>query len=236
VRRFAVLAAVGWFLAAGAPATAAGGPHDLAEGRHHLKKANALATEGRCDAAVREYTQAYQKLHDPVVLFNRAECYRRLGQNGAAAEDYRAFLDAFPHAPNRAEVEERLALMEGLPPPLPAAPPPAYVPSPPSRAAVPPPVIPAPAPVGPPPALVAPLAPAPERPLPPPGPAPPPVLEAPVVAAAPAVPAAEPETQSRAWIWVALGAVVAGGAVGAYFALRTPAASVPMTQLGNYQF
>jgi tetratricopeptide (TPR) repeat protein len=238
VKPFVALAALVWALAAAGSASA--GPHDVAEGRHHLKKANALAGEGRCDAAVREYTQAYQKLHDPVVLFNRAECYRRLGQNAAAANDYRAFLDAVPHAPNRADVEARLALMEGLPPPVPVAPPPARPAAPSARAAAPPPVSPPPAPLAPPPAPP-PLAVEPVAPQPPvaaPAPAPEPVAEAPVIATAPEppAPAAESETHVPAWIWAAVGVLVAGGAVGAYFALRTPSAPVPMTQLGNYQF
>ena len=38
------------------------------------------------------------------------------------------------------------------------------------------------------------------------------------------------------WIWLAVGAAVAGGAVGAYFALRTPATVPPSTELGNYKF
>ena len=40
----------------------------------------------------------------------------------------------------------------------------------------------------------------------------------------------------KTWIWLALGAAVAGGAVGAYFALRTPATVPPSTELGNYKF
>jgi len=233
-----------------APATGAwaAGPHDLDQGRHHLKKANALANEGRCDAAVREYTQAYQKLHDPVVLFNRAECYRRLGQNAAAADDYRAFLEAVPRAPNRAEVEARLAVMEGLPPPAPVAPPPRPTAPPPVRAAAPPPPVQPQAVVlpPPPPAAISPLPPMPP-PLPPEPGAPPPVApapatEAPVVVATPAAPApsqpaVENESRGHLWLWVAVGALVAGGAAaGAYFALRAPSASLPMTQLGNYNF
>ena len=38
------------------------------------------------------------------------------------------------------------------------------------------------------------------------------------------------------WIWLAVGAAVAGGAVAAYFALRTPATVPPTTALGNYKF
>jgi len=252
VRRSLAVVVAACVLALGTAAGAAS-PHDLDQGRHHLKKANALANEGRCDAAVREYTQAYQKLHDPVVLFNRAECYRRMGQNAAAADDYRAFLEAVPHAPNRVEVEARLAVMEGLPPPAPgappprpAAPPPRSTAPPPVRAAAPPPIAQPPqAAAPPPPAAISPLPPMPpplpEPSVPPPA-APAPAPEAPAVVAvreapAPAQPAVESEGHGRLWIWVAVGALVAGGAAaGAYFALRTPSAPVPMTQLGNYNF
>ena len=43
------------------------------------RRANALAGDGDCAAAIEEYTKAYELLDDPVVLFNRAECYRRTG-------------------------------------------------------------------------------------------------------------------------------------------------------------
>jgi hypothetical protein len=89
------------------------------DARHHLEKANALAGEGKCAAAVKEFTAAYDKLQDPVVLFNRAECYRRLGENAKAADDYRGFLKGFPTAPNRAEIEARIAALEKPAPPKP---------------------------------------------------------------------------------------------------------------------
>jgi len=217
MRRAALLAV--WLLAVGPPALAASSK-DLSEGRHHLHKANALAADAKCDAAVREYTFAYQKLHDPVVLFNRAECYRRLGQNDAAVADYRAFLDAVPRAPNRAEVEARLAALEGVPPPV--------VTPPPARAL--------------PPAPLADEAPAPSSPSAAspvlPAPAAVPAPEAPIVSVARASsePAAESARHDRLWLWAAIGAAVAGGAVGAYVALRPPSASPPSTQLGNYKF
>lgn len=226
-RAFGLLVAA-WLLAFGPAASAAPSSKDLAEGRRHLHKANALAADAKCDAAVREYSFAYQKLHDPVVLFNRAECYRRLGQNEAAVSDYRAFLDAVPRAPNRAEVEARLAALEGVPPPA-LTPAPAH-PAPAAPVVAAPPA--SPAPSAPPPVTAA--APAPAA-----GPAP--VPEAPVVSvplASPAAPEATAESPShdRLWWWAAIGAAVAGGAVGAYAALRSPSASPPSTQLGNYKF
>jgi len=86
-----------------------------AAGRLHLKKANAFASQNKCHHALPEYTKAYAKLHDPVVLFNRAECYRRLGDDARAAADYRAFLKGVPDAPNREDIEARIASLEGTP-------------------------------------------------------------------------------------------------------------------------
>ncbi|HVU52736.1 MAG TPA: hypothetical protein VHL80_18775, partial [Polyangia bacterium] len=92
-----------------------------ADARVHVERANKLAGEGKCAAAVKEFTAAYDILQDPIVLFNRAECYRRLGQNAEAAADYRGFLKGFPAAPNRAEIEARIATLEKPPAPRPPA-------------------------------------------------------------------------------------------------------------------
>jgi hypothetical protein len=100
----------------------------LAEGRSHLKKANALAGEGDCVGAIVEYTAAYEKLDDPVVLFNRGECYRRTRNAEDAVADYRAFLDKVPQARNRADIEAKIATL--APPPAPEEPEPAPPPPP----------------------------------------------------------------------------------------------------------
>lgn len=210
----------------------------VAEGRAHLRKANALAGNDRCEAAIKEYTLAYDRLHDPVVLFNRAECYRRIGEDASATADYRAFLSAVPGAPNRAEIEAKIgsggsagSVASGQPAPHITAPPPA-------RAV-------APAPVTPPKLTQSGLAPPPNL-TPAPAPAPPPAAAdatASLVAAsaasdtpAPTPAPADSGHAGNAWLWAALGAAVAGGAVGAYLVLRTPGASVPSTELGNYRF
>ena len=89
---------------------AAGG--SVAEGKAHLKRANELAGDGDCAAAIEEYTKAYELLNDPVVLFNRGECYRRTGDGESAADDYHAFLEKVPNAPNRADIEAKLVALE----------------------------------------------------------------------------------------------------------------------------
>jgi tetratricopeptide (TPR) repeat protein len=78
-------------------------------GRRHAAKANRLSARNKCKPAIPEFTKAYRLLHDPVLLFNRAECYRKLGKNEEAIKDYQDFLAGAPNVPNRASVEARIA-------------------------------------------------------------------------------------------------------------------------------
>lgn len=218
----------------------------LAEGRRHLKKANAFAGANKWWSAVKEYTLAFEKLADPVVLFNRADCYRRLGENDRAIADYRAFLRGFPKAPNRVDIEAKIAALEtlaGRTVPAPAA---KEVPR--AEAA----------------ASVEPARKEPARDEPPAleaaktetrtevaaGQTPPPLMAAPPTGAPPepvllsaptteAVVVAHPnKTKGRGywWVWVLAGTVVAAGGATAFVVLRPQPAAVPPTDLGNYRF
>jgi len=216
----------------------------LAVGRYHLRKANQLAGEDHCHSAIHEYTLAYEKLQDPFVLFNRAECYRRIGQGEKAMGDYRAFLEAVPTAPNRADIEAKISALAALtqaPPPVAEAPPspppapPRAPPAPPKAKEPPrqPVVVLPPVEIEPPATESLPASPSPSA-----SPSPPAVLVRP----APAVPASSTTGESdqphssHTWIWIALAAAVVGGAAGAYVALRAPATTPPPTDLGNYKF
>ena len=220
-------------VAVGAAQAESPSEHAIAEGRYHLRKANGLAGDDRCQAAIHEYTLAFKKLRDPVVLFNRAECYRRIGEDEKAVADYRAFLEAVPAAPNRAQIEAKIVALDAKPSPLTA---PALARSSglrPDRPTTPPPA-----------RLTAPTSPYLSAERPPviddasrPASSPPP----PAVALVPTEPAASAPSDGeghhgKTWIWLAVGAAVAGGAVGAYLALRTPATVPPSTELGNYKF
>jgi hypothetical protein len=236
-----------------------------AEGLRHSRRAASLAGANNCKAAIPEYTKAIKMLKDPVLLFNRAECYRTVGKGDAAVTDYRQFLHDLPKAPNRAQVEAQIAALET------AAKPSAPV------AAAPVPVVPAETP-----AVAKPAAP--EAAAPQPGDAlsprsssqrapiigdagDDPQKGAPVVVPAaepPAAPSLSPEnleivrgdaaamplTRSespapapeahrsivtRWWFWT-IAAVLVGGGVASYFALRSEKTDIPPSKLGNYRF
>jgi len=164
-------------------------------------------------------------LDDPGVLFNRAECYRRIEDDEHAADDYRAFLDRAPKTPNRADIEAKIAALQ---PPEPAA-----REKPPETAPPPPPPPPREAETRPPPPP-----PEPAPPPPAPAPAPPEAKPEPVLTLRRAAVAddAGPAHGTRPWVWVALAVLVAGAAVGGYFMLRPRPQAPPDSALGNYRF
>jgi tetratricopeptide (TPR) repeat protein len=102
------------------PANAA---DSAAAGRKHAAKANQLAAKNKCKSAVVEFTKAYKSAKDPTILFNRAECYRKMGSTTDALKDYEQFLADMPEAPNRSSVEARIATLRGAAPPSSPTPP-----------------------------------------------------------------------------------------------------------------
>jgi len=215
---------------------------DAAEARRHAQRASSLAASGKCRQAVAEWNKAMAILRDPALLFNRAECYRKLGDPDAALEDYRQFLSDLPKAPNRGEVERRIAelsaeknkdkekdkvkAIEAAPPP----PPPVVAAAPPPPVAAPPRPVPAPAA-------------APEAPPPSPVPAataeapPNPALALTEPATAPASPAtAEGGITTRPWFWITIAAVAVAAGVGTFVILSRDSTNIPSTALGNYKF
>jgi hypothetical protein len=86
-------------------------------GRKHAAKANQLAAKNKCKSALPEFNRAYRTLKDPTLLFNRAECLRKLGRDLEALRDYEQFLAEMPGTPNRATVESRIMALRGIPAP-----------------------------------------------------------------------------------------------------------------------
>ena len=81
--------------------------------RKHAAKANQLAARNKCRKAIFEFTRAYKTLKDPTLLFNRAECFRKVGRDDEAITDYEQFLAELPKAPNRVAIEARIASLRG---------------------------------------------------------------------------------------------------------------------------
>jgi tetratricopeptide (TPR) repeat protein len=82
-----------------------------ATARKQAQKANKLAAKNKCKLALPAFNRAYRTLKDPTLLFNRAECLRKLGENHDAMRDYELFLQEMPTAPNRSVVEGRIAAL-----------------------------------------------------------------------------------------------------------------------------
>jgi hypothetical protein len=215
-----------------------------AEGVRHSRKAAALAGANNCQAAVPEYTKALHLLKDPVLLFNRAECYRTLGDRDAALVDYRQFLVEMPSAPNRARVEAHIATLEGAGKPSAAEPKIVMAPVPASAA-------PGREPAAP--IIDAPLVtakvpdqgvgrphidlderPADRQPLSP---------GIDIVRYDPApMPLGNQDAEvhrgvtSRWWFWTTIAAVIVGGGVATYLVLRSEGTDIPPSALGNVRF
>lgn len=198
-------------------------PKSSLSGRRHLTRANQMASQGKCRSAIPEFSKAYQMLQDPAILFNRAECHRKLGDNRRAVEDYRTFLEELPTAPNRRSVEARITeLAGGLHPPLP--PPAAADPAPSTPAET-------------------------RTELPASEPARQP-FELPRARAAGPYASTRQEIAASdspepgkaaggvpAWVWVGIGALlVGGGAVAGWYVFDRDHTDVPDSALGNFRF
>jgi hypothetical protein len=224
-------------LALGVALTAAAAPEAdrVVDGRQHARRGARLLEAGKCRAAVRELTAAYQLLGDPALLFNRAECLRKLGERQAALYDYRQFLLDLPNAPSRTLVQARIAELDPSappPPPVEAPPPPAVVLTGDAAALA------ESTPDGGAPVAAGPVAeaPAPEDPAPLPRAtlAPTPIMRLDEEAGP------EPVTRrssGKGWIWFgAVVAVLAAGATAGWLVYGRTRTDVPTSALGNYHF
>ena len=71
--------------------------------------------QGRYQDALKYFQDAYKLSQRPGLLFNIGQVADRLRQDKLAIDSFVAYLEAFPEAPNRAEVENRLrALREAV--------------------------------------------------------------------------------------------------------------------------
>src|SRR6185436_16138546 len=87
---------------------------EAAAAREHYKRGTTLYDLGKYDEAIIEFQQAYEIKDDPVLLYNIAQSFRLSNKYNEALRFYRTYLRRAPKAPNRDEVETKIADMENL--------------------------------------------------------------------------------------------------------------------------
>jgi tetratricopeptide (TPR) repeat protein len=85
---------------------------DVSAARQHYLKGTREYDLGHYLEAVKEYEAAYKAKDDPALLFNIAQAYRLAGKNENAIRAFKSYLHRVPRAPNRAEVETRIAELQ----------------------------------------------------------------------------------------------------------------------------
>jgi tetratricopeptide (TPR) repeat protein len=105
--------------------------------RLRFDRANKEYNLQQWDVALKDFQELYLELSDPVLLFNIGQCQRQLGDFGAAAKSFRAYLAQAPKVQNEEQVVRLIAQMEDAQrakdaqaAPAPAQPEPAAVPAP----------------------------------------------------------------------------------------------------------
>jgi tetratricopeptide (TPR) repeat protein len=87
-------------------------PADTAEAAAHYRTGVERYADGDYEDAVVEFKLAYAKGGPPALLFNIAQAQRAGGHDQEALAYYKEYLRLVPDAPNRADVEERMATIE----------------------------------------------------------------------------------------------------------------------------
>jgi tetratricopeptide (TPR) repeat protein len=87
---------------------------ESAAAREHYKRGTTLYDLGKYTEAIQEFQQAYEIKDDPVLLYNIAQSFRLSNQYQEALRFYKTYLRRAPKAPNRDEVETKIADMENL--------------------------------------------------------------------------------------------------------------------------
>jgi hypothetical protein len=94
------------------PARAESDPQQKQEAKEHFEKATRLYDLGRYGDAIQEYEKAYLLVDDPNLLYNMGQAYRLSDKPEEAIRCYKNYLRKRDDAPNRADVEKRIAELE----------------------------------------------------------------------------------------------------------------------------
>jgi tetratricopeptide (TPR) repeat protein len=99
----------------GVPAPSLAAPPQVTPQDQLIDRGNAAFRQGRIAEALQLYQQARAHGESPELLFNLAQCHRKLGQTKEAVRLFRAYLAQYPTAPNRAVVERLLGRLGASP-------------------------------------------------------------------------------------------------------------------------
>jgi tetratricopeptide (TPR) repeat protein len=92
------------------PANAEG--NSVVVAKEHFKAGRELYKKGQYQDAIGEFRKAYKAKPHPVMYFNIAQCYEKLGDVGNALSNYREYLHQLPDADDRPTVEATLQTLE----------------------------------------------------------------------------------------------------------------------------
>jgi hypothetical protein len=107
VREVIAIALASLLVMSGTPARA-----DQRQAAEHFALAESAEKRGDWKTAIDEYSRAYALAPHPSVLYNIARSHEHLEDWAQAAEYFRRYLAEDPAAADRAEVEQRIALLE----------------------------------------------------------------------------------------------------------------------------
>jgi cell division septation protein DedD len=82
------------------------------QARQHYQQAQQAYDIGHWDEAIAEYEKAYSFRHDPTFLYNMAQAHRRKGDAQRALDLYKNYLVKVPDSPQRAEIEDRIRVLQ----------------------------------------------------------------------------------------------------------------------------
>jgi tetratricopeptide (TPR) repeat protein len=99
-------------------------PEMLRQAKTHFEAGRAAYNNGDYQTAVREFKAAELLRSSPVLNYNIGLAQEKLNHRKAALRYYRLYLEQLPSAPNRAEVESKIATLESQRPSPSQQPPP----------------------------------------------------------------------------------------------------------------
>ena len=83
-----------------------------AAAKRHFSSGRKHFDLGEYQQALDDFKEGYRLKDDPVFLYNIAQCYRLLNEHEEAIRAYRSYLNRAPDAPNRDEVERKIAALQ----------------------------------------------------------------------------------------------------------------------------